>query len=372
MTVDIGSAVTEFRRRAGEAILAIPGIRRFWRNWRVEYGFALLFLTVLLVAWIQINTPGKFPDFTVFHAAATHSQGPVYDSAYLTPLQDHAAGEERPFAYPPTFLLMIVPLGWLSFKTAFSVWVAVSVTAYVGAGWRMTKASWLALWSPTFLFAAVIGQTTLMVGGMAIWGFTLLDRRPRLGGAIFGAAICVKPQLFLFLPLLLIMSRQWRTIGTATVTGGVIAVAATINFGPQIWGQWLGSIAQFVATNDRQDIVRLGVPPSSLWFYVILIVATALLWRHRNGPRSQQALLVLGASILLSPHAAFYESAVLIAPAFAVAGLSWRLVPAFLLLLIPELESAWLAMILLAISWPVGNAIREPRQDQHRLRRTAE
>lgn len=331
MTTDLASVAAGLARRCREAILAFPPTAFIWRHWRVEYGFLLLFAASLLIAWVQINTPFKYPDFTVFHAAASHADGPVYDSGFLTQLQDHGVGEARPFAYPPTFLLLILPLGLLSFKIAFSLWVATSVTAYIASGWRMSRASWIALWSPTFLFVAMIGQTSLLVGAIAIAAFLALDRKPALAGFAFGLVACIKPQALLLLPLFLLFDGYWRAVGFAALTVAVGAVAATLRFGGHIWGQWIGSISSFVALNDKAGIDRLGLPPSSPDFYLCAAAALTFLWLYRRGPPANQALAVLGGSMLLSPHAAFYEVAILIVPLLAAAGWSWRLVPALLL-----------------------------------------
>jgi hypothetical protein len=308
-----------------------------------------------VIAYVQINTPDKAPDFTVFHAAATHAFGPVYDSDYLSPLQGTTDGP-RPFAYPPTFLLLLLlSMAWLPFKTAYVAWVALSVTAYVAAGVRMTKWSWLAIYSPTLLFAAMIGQTTLVVGALAITGLLLSGRQPMLAGIAIALAASIKPQLLLLVPIALAWRRDWSALGYAAAVGVALVATTSIVFGVHIWGEWLTSLDKFIAINDRLDIKRLGFPLSWISTPAILLIAT---WMIRAAARvddlPRMIVATLGGGMLLSPHAAFYESCVLIAPALASAGLSWRLLPSAYLLLGGAVTPATLAATTAALAAPFG------------------
>lgn len=323
-------------------------------HWRTRYGLLIVAIGAAVVAFIQINTPDKAPDFTVFHAAATHAFGPVYDSDYLTPLQ-HTTDGPRPFAYPPTFLLLLQSIAWLPFKTAYVAWVALSVTAYVAAGVRMTKWSWLAIYSPTLLFAALIGQTTLIVGALAITGLLQSGRRPMLAGIVIALAASIKPQLLLLVPVALAWRRDWSALGFAAATGVALVAATSIMFGVHIWGEWLSSLDQFVAINDRLDIKRLGVPLSWVLTPAILLIAIGLIRAAAKvDDLPRMIVATLGGGMLLSPHSAFYESCILIAPALASAGLGWRLLPSVYLLCGGAVTPATLAATTVALAAPIG------------------
>lgn len=321
----------------------------------MRYGLLLIAVGAAAVATIQINTPQKAPDFTVFHAAATHAFGAVYDSNYITQ-QQHTTGGPRPFAYPPTFLLLLlISIAWLPFKTAYVTWVALSVTAYVAAGLRLTRWSWIAIYSPTLLFAAMIGQSTLIVGALAIIGLLHSDRRPVLAGIVLGVAACIKPQLLLLVPMALAWRRDWAALGYAAATGGALALATTIVFGADIWREWLSSLSQFIAINDRLDIQRLGIAWSWYWTPIVLLIATWLI-RAAAMVDDRPRLLVatLGGSMLLSPHSAFYESCILIAPALAATRFGWRMLPTLYLLFGGAVTPPTLAVATGALAVPLG------------------
>jgi hypothetical protein len=128
-------------------LLQNPLLLSIRNRWHPAYRIMIVATVSAVLATIHINMPNKAPDFTVFWAAATHAFGPVYDSSFLTPLQ-HGPPGQRPFAYPPTFIFLILPMALVPFKAAYVAWVMASVTAFVEAGALVTKLSWLALISP--------------------------------------------------------------------------------------------------------------------------------------------------------------------------------------------------------------------------------
>ena len=320
------------------------------RRWHPAYRIILVALSTALLTWFHINMPGKGPDFTVLWAAAGHIFAPVYDIAYITSLQPGLPGP-RPFAYPPPFLLVLAPVGLLPFKMAYVAWCTAAMVLFVEAGMRVTRFGWLMLFSPTLIFVALIGQTTLIVGALAIAGLTSLDRPQRAGLAI-GVALCIKPQLLLLVPVLLIADQRWRVLLFTGLSAMALSLAATIILGPHIWLDWLGALPEFVAVNDRLGIERLGV---AAWLRpAVLIAATLLLIRAtRRNDRPRMMLVALGGSIVLAPHAVFYESVIVLPAAIALVGLCLDTIPALLLLLgIAETPMAFMAAVgLLASGW---------------------
>jgi hypothetical protein len=320
------------------------------RRWHPIYRILLVALSTALLTWLHINMPDKGPDFTVLWAAAGHVFEPVYDIAYITSLQPGLPGP-RPFAYPPPFLLMLAPVGFLPFKVAYVAWCTAAMVAFVEAGMRVTRFGWLVLFSPTLIFVALIGQTTLIVGALAIAGLMSLDR-PRRAGFAIGVALCIKPQLLLLVPVLLFVDRRWRVLLFTGLTGMALSLAATIILGPHIWLDWLRALPEFMAVNDKLGIERLGVTG---WLRpAVLIVAILFLIRAiRRKDRPRMMLVALGGSIVLAPHAVFYESVIVLPAAIALIGLSLDTIPALVLLLgIAETPIAFMtAAGLLASGW---------------------
>ena len=102
---------------------------------------------------------------------------------------------------------------------------------------------------PAVLMAVISGQTSLLMGALLFTGATL-GNRPLLAGAIFGVAACIKPQVMVLLPLVILFAGQWRILASAAATGLVLCLAATLLYGAQIWADWLLSLPGWRHAND--------------------------------------------------------------------------------------------------------------------------
>ena len=323
-------------RSAANDVFAVS--RRFWRPW---YRVIIVGLAAAACASIHIQMPGKFPDFTVFWAAATHFGGPVYDSAFLTPLQAARPGD-RPFAYPPTFLMLILPIALLPMKVAYVTWVTLSSVALVELGAKLTRFSWVALTSPIAIFSGLIGQSIFLVAALVAGAFAI--EAPIAAGILLGVAASIKPQILVFIPVILLMERRWTVLAVMALTGLVLCAAATLLFGASIWTEWLSSLPRFMQINDRLNIPRLGLPlPFNLIAAVAAVVLIAFAVAEGNRPKALVAALAGG--LLVSPHSPAYDATVVFVPAIAAVGLGWRLLPLAFLLFV----ETWLAPATFAI-----------------------
>jgi hypothetical protein len=88
--------------------------------------------------------------------------------------------------------------------------------------------------SPAAVLCVISGQSSLITAAMLITIFAWLDRRPLIAGVLIGL-LTLKPQLGLLLPVMLIASGRWRVFASAAGTTLVLAGAAALVFGPQVW-----------------------------------------------------------------------------------------------------------------------------------------
>jgi hypothetical protein len=283
----------------------------------------LVFAAGWAFAWWFFHTkvplsPGNVPDFTVFHAAAT--PGPIYDAHWLTNLQ--GAAILRPFAYPPTFLFVCKPLGLVPLETAYCLWNALCWVAYVEATARLIRRlPWLVLFSPLLALTTVLGQTAAPIAALLIFGMTLLHR-PLLAGVLFGIAFAIKPQVMLLLPVALMMSGHWRTL-VAMGTSGLALCLASLVWGPQLWPQWIGSLAEFRAINEAIGVWKMTVPMP--WTPLAAMGLLPALWATRHADTPSRLIVIIAGSLMISPHAQSYETAMLVPPALALLfTLQWR------------------------------------------------
>ena len=146
------------------------------------------------------------------------------------------------FFYPPYMLLLCAGFALLPYLAAVALWLVTTCVAYAAAlralvpkDLRDREAVWvLFLGYPAVLVNAGFGQngylSAALLGGAAVW----LDRRPALAGLCLGC-LSYKPQLGIVVPLALAVAGRWRCFAAAAATVLVLAAAATLAFGVDIW-----------------------------------------------------------------------------------------------------------------------------------------
>lgn len=323
MTEDVVSAAPPRPLTFGRNVLAIQ----------------MAFAAVVAIA-IGVQAVKVVPDFSAFWAA--HHVATPYDAAVLS----KAADAKTFFPYAPTFLVMTFPLAWVSMTVGYLAWVALSAAGLVASMRRLSAPLTLAV--PAVLMGVVGGQTCLMMGALLFAGATF-SSRPVLAGALLGVAACIKPQVVVLLPFVLLAARQWRMIGGAVGAGLLLSLAATLAYGPGVWLDWLGSLPRFLEANDATWSGRyLSLP--GLWKIVALAAGAATAayaaWR---GQLERGVFVAVAAALLGSLHAMDYDAAVL-APFAVSAALAnrWLTLPYVAALAFPPSPWTILAMAALA------------------------
>ena len=206
------------------------------------------------------TTAHGFGDFYALWSSAivTHDGAPSlnYDADALH-LRQIALGmnphEYNPFPYPPTFLLVLAPLGALGRAAAFLLFMSTSLALYVWAmaGGRALRWPWIlgALCAPATGVTLISGQTGFLSGALMVGGLRLAASRPILSGILLGL-LTFKPQLGVLVPIALVAAGLWRTIASAVVTVAVCMLASSLAFGFEIWPTWARSILQYGARFD--------------------------------------------------------------------------------------------------------------------------
>jgi arabinofuranan 3-O-arabinosyltransferase len=270
----------------------------------------------------------------------------VYGISALDAVQNavvsNLAGLHLPFAYPPTFLLVAVPLSGIPYVLAFLAWQALTLCLYAGAVYLIIprrEAVLLALAFPAVFSNAYVGQEGLLAAALFAGSLALLDRRPILAGVALGL-LTFRPQLGILFPIVLIFTGRWRVFGSAAITALCLAAASFIFFGMDAWRAFFGHAAEHAAAtlSDGQAagswamlqsvyaLVRsLGGTSPLAWFSHILVAGLAALlvlrvWMQRPiRYELKAAALGLGAAIV-TPYLYFYDLSMLAIPvAFLIA-----------------------------------------------------
>lgn len=328
---------------AGDARLAVFDHRRGWQLGLLGAALTLMFCVIFIGgAVFMIGKKGLISfsvDFYVFWAAAKLALAGMpldtFDMARLQEVSGVVEDEWMPWAYPPGFLMLLMPFGLLPFAAAWGAFdllgagaLAVALRPFAAGRVQVLLAASLA---PAMLPCLLVGQTTLLwlaglVGGLA----ALRAGRPMLAG-IFIGCLTLKPQLGLLLPVALVACGAWRTILAAALTTLVLAVVPTALFGAAYWPEMLamikvhgetvrGAIGELkLMISAYSALASLGMPePLALVAQWVLAAAAAAavfaIWRHPRAGFDLRAAVLLTAIPLAAPYLWHYESAIL-APA---------------------------------------------------------
>ena len=308
----------------------------------------LLVYLVFMVLWAweskgftsnSVVRPGG--DYSVFWSASylalKGSAAKVYDYASLQPVImafGAAKGDGNfylPWLYPPTFLLLVLPLSLLPFALSYLLFIFSTAAIYVTALRRILNLTALPrhiLWLPVVAFpgaieAAMIGQNALLTAGIAAWSLILLTRRPAMAGVLIGL-LSVKPQLAIVFPIVLIAARAWRTFFVAAGTALAMVALSIALLG---WGAFSGFLAN--SSSVMSHVLEQG---RSAWYasptvFAMLrtvgasvpvaygaqfisaafgIAAMVKVWRSQ-APMELRFAAVAVATLLISPYLWFYE-----------------------------------------------------------------
>ncbi len=306
-------------------------------SWMVVAIFAIVF-----IVWIGWSLPdfvdprGK-PigcDFMAFWSAARLALAgrpeAAFDGATIAAIQHEAVpflpNIWVPWPYPPTFLLVVAPLGLLPYPAALAAFVLGTAALWAALVRAMLpdKRNWIvAAAAPAGLITLIDGQNALLTAALAGFALLWLERRPVAAGIVIGL-LAVKPHLALLFPLALLAEGRWRSIAAAAATVLALAAAGLVAFGWTNWAAFLDHLATSQAMVD-QGAVPWGTMPSPYVFALSLgapvIVASVLqgavalfaagcvwlVWRRRGAPFEAKAATLLAGSLLVSPYLFYYD-----------------------------------------------------------------
>jgi alpha-1,2-mannosyltransferase len=305
------------------AIYAIYFGKQPWQDWMVYYTAARAYLD------------GNLP--LIFDGERFTAQINADFAAWLPrPLSFH------PWLYPPTYLLLLVPFGRLTFATACLVFLVASFACLLAAIWFAAGSGyrrWLHLGSlafaPAVAFNIGSGQNAFLTSALLVGGFGLLPGRPRVAGVLLGL-LTYKPQLWLLAPVALVASRQWRALAATILTAGCMVLASVAAFGiepwrvwiewfidapPEIYQTWLQA-GRLHGQSIYTDLVLIGVPhpaASAGQMLATLLAAGVAWWCYsRPMPPDLRLAALLAATVLAAPHVTNYDTVLLVVAATLV------------------------------------------------------
>lgn len=242
----------------------------------------------------------------------------------------------RPWVYPPSYLLLVLPFGKLPFIASYVIFQSATaglLAAALGLGSDPRYAKFLvavsALLSPAAAFNVVGGQNAFLVSALVVAGFRLLRRLPVVGGALLGA-LTIKPQFCLLVPIALIAGREWRAL-VATVMAGLALVVISIPVvGIDLWVQWLRMSTDIYVAGDAKWIEYGRIWGVSVYACVAagggsetlanaaqaaaVLIAAGIAYRAFRLPLTENHRLavLLAGMLLAAPHASPCDAVLLV------------------------------------------------------------
>jgi hypothetical protein len=279
-----------------------------------------------------------FPDFLVFYAAAraffADKLALVYDLAAFTEYQNVLFLADRlprpiffrPFLYPPTWLLILLPFGLLGVASAYSAFMSLTLAAATVLVGRRDWWGWLAVaTSPAAVWVVLAGQNTFFSVALFYGGFRLLGRAPAVAGILFGL-LSYKPQIWVLVPLALLAARQWRGLGWTIATALALSLASIATFGIDFWLSFLDAARQAGSSRLADEMFAhiyphmttllaaariVGLPLQvagalQVGGAVLAIVAVWCAFR-RHGSNDAGIAVLAAATFLVSPYTLNYD-----------------------------------------------------------------
>jgi hypothetical protein len=226
--------------------------------------------------------------------------------------------------YPPTVLLLGVPLSFLPLAQAFLFWdLGTLILAVLLLRWA--RLPWVilivGLLGPATWRSLILGQYGTITGALVIAGLLMARRAPVRAGMMLGFAT-LKPQQGIIAPVAWLATQNPRAIIAAALTFSALAIAVILFFGPSSW------VLFFTRSSDMgkaildmappQDNINTGVSMfwmcrtlgSSVHFanvaqLLFALLATALTyfaWRKSNVDDMARIAFTACTSLMITPY----------------------------------------------------------------------
>lgn len=284
-------------------------------------------------------------DFVAFWSAASLAAGGdpagVYSLEKIHAAEQAAIGSPIPtwaWNYPPTFLLLLLPLALLPYLAAVAAWIFLTAAGYLRLIYRLAPhrlSPWLFMGLAGVYDNLTYGQNGFLSAIFMGSGLLLVDRRPFWGGCLLGL-LSYKPQLAVLVPVALAAGRRWQALAAAAAAALGLALASLSLFGagtwiafwhnlpfasklidwPLYWGKMASvfAAARLAGLNHFPAMLLQGLAAA------FALLAVAWIWR-RDLPLYLRGSVLAVATFLATPYAFEYDLAIL---GLVFAWLGWQ------------------------------------------------
>ncbi|MEL7040510.1 MAG: glycosyltransferase family 87 protein [Pseudomonadota bacterium] len=156
------------------------------------------------------------------------------------------------WSYPPSYLFFVAPIALLPYVLAYVVWMGTGLAIYATTAAKsiaqtalsMKTKLMLLLLAPATVVNVFFGQNGFVTGTLLYLGVRYTSQRPVVAGICFGL-LTIKPQLGFLIPIMLLLTRQWKTIFVASGVALSLFVMSGLVFGWQSWVDYFDKAVPF-------------------------------------------------------------------------------------------------------------------------------
>ncbi len=238
----------------------------------------------------------------------------------------------NPWLYPPTFLLVVLPLSLLPYLLSYAVFMAATGIAYVLVIRRIFAPPGslpLLLAFPGMFVNILEGQNGFLTAALAGGALLLLESRPVWAGILIGL-LTIKPQLGLLFPLALVCGRHWRALIAAALTAALLLGLSVAVLGIDTLPAFQAAVSRFPAWVIQEGglfvkissffaFARLLGAPVAIAYAVhgtiaaMVVLIVAWVWL-RSRDNDLRCCTLLAGSLLATPYVLNYDLAWLALP----------------------------------------------------------
>ncbi|MEM9212113.1 MAG: glycosyltransferase family 87 protein [Pseudomonadota bacterium] len=318
----IDQEFTEDRARVMAAVGVLPFI--------MIMGWAL----IRMVVWEWDNGYTFGFDFTAFWAAAKLAVAGnahwAFDIDLFDPLADLAGrvGGYLYWHYPPTWVALLYPFGWMAPPTALLVFSAITLSVWT---WIVVATIPVGTWgerlavllSPALYLTIIGGQNGVLVAAcLCLFVHGVFQKRDWMV-VLACTLLLAKPHFGVLMPVVLIALGRWKAVGASAVFGTVFIVASIALTGRPYLDAFIANFHTLSTAIDSVGLVRLQY---SLYAFLkslgvsqsiavaaqvpVALAAIGTCWiafRSEHYGRDLQTATFLIGSLMISPYAFIYD-----------------------------------------------------------------